>query len=250
MSIELRPKGEAKAAATAGKMIGESEKAKREQAIALEKMQRASQLKAQQMAMDWESEKMLMRSQQEFGVEMRAREWEAEKMAMASQLDFQADEKDRQERIDTQKTILMALDKDTVHSEEAKAPYRAQAEMNLEIAKAGGTGSAPLIREKEGDLFSLLGQDTPTPEPIKGVETVINPKTKEPIYVPENQPFVTVRHPTLGLKKVRREQLQEALADGAIYVPQQNIPEKSKGVFRNLPTGMRALGGSFGGINY
>lgn len=160
MPIVKRQPGEAKAAATAGKVIGEAEKAKRQQAIALEREQRSSQLAAQKRAMDWEAEKMAMRSQQDFQQELadkqwefekfnRAKQWDIEKMEMRSRLDFEQEEKGRQKRIDSEDAKILALDRAEetgTHSKEALAPYRAQAEMNKEIAKAGGTRTAPLIR--------------------------------------------------------------------------------------------------------
>jgi hypothetical protein len=149
MPIEKRQPGEAKAAATAGKIIGEAEKAKRDQAIALEREQRAAQLNAQKMAMEWESQKMLMRSQQEFGKEMRAKEWEVEKMSIRSRLDFEQEEKNRQTKIDGITTSILALDKAVEsgrYTEAAVAPYRSKYETDLEIAKAGGTKTSPFIR--------------------------------------------------------------------------------------------------------
>jgi hypothetical protein len=110
MGIEIRQPGEAKAAATAGTMIGRAERAKEERARTEREQEQATQMafqeRARQVAMDWELQKMVLNSQQDFAQEQRlrqvelekearAREWEYEKMELASRIDFEQSEKER-----------------------------------------------------------------------------------------------------------------------------------------------------------
>jgi hypothetical protein len=124
MAIEIRQPGAAKAAAQAGTIIGKGKRAEKEQVIAEQRRQQQVNIKArraaEERAMQWELEKMEMRSQQEFQQELaakqweyerfnRAKAWEIEKMEMASRMDFQREEQDRQtklSRIDTQKAAI------------------------------------------------------------------------------------------------------------------------------------------------
>jgi hypothetical protein len=111
MGIKITQPGEAAAAAKAGSMIGAGKRAEKEQARAEREQARADQIAAQQQArkaaLQWEQEKMLLNSQQDFAHEMRmrqaqldkearAQEWEVEKMEMASRLDFEQEERERQ----------------------------------------------------------------------------------------------------------------------------------------------------------
>jgi hypothetical protein len=110
MGIEIRPFGEAKAAAQAGTMIGKGKRAEEDRARAEREQARAQQIAAQQSArqaaLEWEQQKMLLNSQQDFAHEMRMRqaglekearaeEWQTEKMELASRMDFEQDEKER-----------------------------------------------------------------------------------------------------------------------------------------------------------
>ncbi len=115
MAIRKEQKGAARAAAAAGTVIGESQKAIREQAIAAQQASQQATLKAreasEQRAMQWEVDKMQFRSQQDFEQELRrnqfsydrenrAQEWDIEKAEIASRMDFERDEKERQTRLD------------------------------------------------------------------------------------------------------------------------------------------------------
>lgn len=135
MGIEIRQPGEAKAAAQAGKAIGKSEKAKREQSIKLqqeqEAMQIAAQQKARRAALEWEQQKMALNSQQDFAHEMRmrqarldaearAREWEVEKMELHSRMDFEQEEKERIHRKAEYTAGRDAIDKNEGLTDEQK----------------------------------------------------------------------------------------------------------------------------------
>lgn len=110
MAIRIEQPGAAKAAAAAGTAIGKGQRAKEDRASAERKQaqtaQRAAQQKTQQVAMDWELQKMQMRSQQEFEQELadkqwdyerfnRAKAWDIEKLELRSRMDFQQEEQER-----------------------------------------------------------------------------------------------------------------------------------------------------------
>jgi len=110
MAIRITQPGEAKAAATAGAMIGKGKRAEEDRARAEREQARAQQMAAQQAArqaaLEWEQQKMMLNSQQDFAHEMRmrqvgleaearAREWQVEKMELASRMDFEQEEKER-----------------------------------------------------------------------------------------------------------------------------------------------------------
>jgi hypothetical protein len=106
MGIEIRPSGEAAAYASAGQIIGAGQRAEEERARADEQAARNQQLQAQDMARQWEVQKMLLNSQQDFSHEQRMRqveldkearshEWELQKAEIASRMDFEQQEKER-----------------------------------------------------------------------------------------------------------------------------------------------------------
>jgi multidrug efflux pump subunit AcrA (membrane-fusion protein) len=110
MPIRIEQPGAAKAAAQAGIAIGRGKRAEEERARAEREQARAQQIAAQQAArkaaIEWEQQKMLLNSQQDFAHEMRirqagldaearSREWQVEKMELASRIDFEQDEKER-----------------------------------------------------------------------------------------------------------------------------------------------------------
>lgn len=116
MPIVKRQPGEAAAAAKAGAMIGAGKRKEKEQARAEREQARGEQIAAQQSArkaaIEWEQQKMLLNSQQDFAHEMRirqagldkearAQEWQTEKMELASRFDFEQDEKERIRRTAT-----------------------------------------------------------------------------------------------------------------------------------------------------
>lgn len=110
MPIRIEQPGAAKAAAKAGVAIGKGKRAEEDRARAEREQARAQQVAAQQSArkaaLEWEQQKMLFNSQQDFAHEMRmkqsqlekearAEEWQVEKMELASRMDFEQDEKER-----------------------------------------------------------------------------------------------------------------------------------------------------------
>lgn len=110
MAIKITQPGEAKAAAQAGIAVGKAKGAEREEARAEREQARGEQIAARQAArkaaLEWEQQKMLLNSQQDFAHEMRmrqaqldkearAQEWQVEKMELASRIDFEQDEKER-----------------------------------------------------------------------------------------------------------------------------------------------------------
>lgn len=127
MGIELRPKGEAKAAATAGTIIGQAQKA----------------------AEQWELQKAVMRSQQAFQQELRLRqvqldakaramEWELEKMELASRLDFQQKERARQMEMSKYQTLADTLQKEI--DKGTTEPTNPQIQERLAFYKAKAAG--------------------------------------------------------------------------------------------------------------
>lgn len=241
MGIKITQPGEAAAAAKTGTIIGKGKRAEEERARAEREQARAQQVQAQQAArkaaLEWEQQKMAMRSQQDFQQELaakqwdyekfnRAKAWEIEKMETASRLDFQQEEKERAEKQAKTAAGVKAIRESTdIYPDQAA---KDKAEFDFVFKQEQGHYPPRQLQGKQS-ILSLLGdEETPTPEPVKGIKTFTDPKTQEPIYVPENQPFVTVRHPTLGIKKIRVEQLQEALAEGSIYVPNaaRNIKDR------------------------
>ena len=123
MAIEIRPSGEPAAIAQAGLTIGQGERAKEERARADEKAQMAAQDRARQMAMEWDAQKMLLNSQQDFAheqrlhqsdleAEARAKEWEVQKMELRSQMDFQREEQERQQKLTRIDNALMTIEKE------------------------------------------------------------------------------------------------------------------------------------------
>lgn len=110
MPIELRQPGESALYAGAGQIIGKAERAKEERARTERQQEQSQQIAAQQaarqMAQEWEIQKMLLNSQQDFAHEQRlrqadldgearAKEWEYEKMELRSRFDLEQDEKER-----------------------------------------------------------------------------------------------------------------------------------------------------------
>jgi hypothetical protein len=228
MAIRREQPGAAKAAAKAGLTIGKGKRAEEDRARVEREQARAQQRAAQQAAMEWEATKMRMRSEQDFQQELsekqwdyekfnRAKAWDIEKMEIASRNDFQQEEQDRSEKMAKTAAGLKAIDES--NNIYATPEDKEKAKEEFKFKQEQGFYPPRQLQSKQNILSLLGGKETPTTETVKGIEIVINPITKEPVYIPEGQAFVTVQHPTLGLKKIRREQLQEALAEGSIYIP-------------------------------
>lgn len=126
MGIRREQPGAAKAAAAAGTAIGTGEKAIRQQAeaatIKRQQMQIKAREQAEQRAMQWETDKMQLRSQQEFEQELRtrqydldrfnrAKEWDIEKMELRSRMDFEQEEQERVREIGRVDAKILAVKK-------------------------------------------------------------------------------------------------------------------------------------------
>ena len=86
-------------------------------------LQEEASIRARKMAQEWESQKMLLNSQQDFAheqrlhqsdleAEARAKEWEVQKMELRSQMDFQREEQERQQKLTRIDNALMTIDKE------------------------------------------------------------------------------------------------------------------------------------------
>jgi len=189
VAIRIEQPGAAKAAAQAGAIIGKGKRAEEERARAEREQARAQQIAAQQAArqaaLDWERQKMLLNSQQDFAHEMRmrqagleaearAREWQVEKMEIASRMDFEQEEKERLRIKAEYAAGRDALDK---KKEEMPAGEYERALFRLDSiyapkgvdAAVEGLGFDTSTGKK--GLFNLGGQAPPPP----GVPTVDNP---------------------------------------------------------------------------
>lgn len=164
MPIEIRSEKEPQAAAQAGSIIGTAKKA----------------------ATEWELQKAIMRSQQEFQQELRlrqvqleaqarAREWELEKMEMVSRIDFQQKEQARQLEMQRNQvmydTLKQQIDKGIVGPEDSNWPqiqnrlmyYQAKAQGADAPASLYSTPSSvmkPKVKEAEARKFlgNIFGQ--------------------------------------------------------------------------------------------
>jgi len=162
MSITIRPTGEAQAAAQAGKQIGQAEAAKRQQEIAF-------QQQAQEAAKQWELQKMLLNSQQEFAheqrmrqvqleAEARAHEWEIQKMEIRSKMDFEQSEKERQQKIasiNAQLTQLDKAEKSGMFDKDLMANTRLELELEKANAVAGNQANTTQIPSKARNQMTL-----------------------------------------------------------------------------------------------
>jgi hypothetical protein len=176
MGIQIRQPGDAAAAAKAGTAIGQAQKRERaeEEAFALQRQQMAinAQRAATERAMEFELQKMEMRSQQAFMHEMRleqaeldkearAREWAVEKMEMASRLDFEREEKDRQLKMDRITNQLDRLDKevDEGRLDPNNTAYKSKKfnlEAQLSAADAGISMPGFVKEPKPDDNFGVM----------------------------------------------------------------------------------------------
>jgi len=146
MSIEIRPSGEAQSQALAGEIIGKGKARERFAEDVRIANARAAQEAMQQKAMDWEAQKMQMRSAQEFAQELRlgqarlnaearAKEWEVEKMEMISQADFAQEERVRTEkygRFSDTMTYIDDLEQQGIYSKEQIADMKFRAALPYE----------------------------------------------------------------------------------------------------------------------
>jgi hypothetical protein len=126
MGIERRQPGAAKAAATAGVVIGKAGREKEDRARVERQQARAdaeaAQKKARQVAMDWELQKLTITSQRAFERELRvedyrllaedrAAEGAIERIEFSKDLDFQYKEKERTRKISEFDNQITAMNK-------------------------------------------------------------------------------------------------------------------------------------------
>ena len=228
MGIRREQPGAAKAAAQAGTVIGKAKRAEEDRARAEREQARAQQIAAQQSArqaaLDWEQQKMLLNSQQDFAHEMRmrqtrldaearAREWEVEKMEMASRMDFEQGERERLRRIATYNAGKEAIDnnegltdvqKDTAHF------YLSSRFYDVPEA-AAGLGLRPQTTDETASAIRmLLSGDTPTPTGI-----TVPPSQG----IPELKPgHVVVRDNKGNLGQLPIDRAEEAVAEGGFTI--------------------------------
>jgi hypothetical protein len=175
MPIEIRQTGEVEAAAAAGIAIGQAERAKEERARAEREAEQAAQARAQQVAREWDLQKMMLNSQQDFAheqrlqqtrldAEARSEEWQVEKMEMASRLDFEAEERERQreygEFLNTDKYIRDKVTSGEWSEEKAEGPFFMNAYQHSkldkpEIAERLG-GSPEYVQKLQGGQPTTL----------------------------------------------------------------------------------------------
>ena len=136
MGIRKEQPGAAKAAAQAGLAIGKGKRAEEDRARTEREQARAQQIavqqSARQAALEWEQQKMLLNSQQDFAHEMRMRqaqldkearaeEWQTEKMELVSKFDFEQEEKERIRRTATYNAGKESIDDNEGLTDEQKA---------------------------------------------------------------------------------------------------------------------------------
>jgi len=136
-------------------------------------------------AKDWEMQKMLMNSQQDFAHEMRlrqaeldrearAQEWFNEKMELASRMDFENSEKERLRRKSIFNSGIETIDKNEGLSDLQRDTAKFMlATKYTDIEEAGQYLGLKPQKQNTG-LFNLGGQETQQPLPY-GVSTDANP---------------------------------------------------------------------------
>jgi len=175
MGIRLEQPGAAKAAATAGAMIGKGKRAEEDRVRAEREQARADQMAAQQsarkVAMEWEQQKMMLNSQQDFAHEMRmrqagldaearSREWEVEKMELHSKFDFEQDEKERLRRKAEYTAGRDSIDKNEGLTDEQKNTANFLLSTKYSDLSEAATGLGLKPESKKGLFDFGLGSDT------------------------------------------------------------------------------------------
>lgn len=180
MAIEIRQQGEPELYAKAGVAIGQAERAKEERARADRAAEQAAQDRARQAAQEWDLQKMLLNSQQDFAHqqrlhqsdldgEARAKEWEVQKMELRSQMDFQQDEQERTKNIQSITNQLTTLDKFKDQIDPGQYTDKLfELQTSLDNAKAGGSVTAGRLPPggKEGIISRLDRAGKEVTEPV------------------------------------------------------------------------------------
>jgi hypothetical protein len=164
MPIEIRQQNEAELYARAGAAIGAAQKAQKEQEMAFQREQTLLDIQERrrqdQASRDWELQKMLLRSQQDFAQEQRlkqvqleararSQEWEVEKMEINSKIDFEKEIQDRQKKINSTSSLLEAVKKARDSGKYPNEQLDAlELKYNMELAaiKSGVEINAPFLQ--------------------------------------------------------------------------------------------------------
>lgn len=252
MSIEIRQKGEAQAAAKSGAMIGD----------------------ARRRAIEWEMMKAEMRSRQDFEQELReqqykydainrARDWEIEKMEIASRMDFEQREQERIRRTAEFNAGIETIDKDDGRTDEWKdvakfrlaskysdvegaAPYlglsdkKQESALDQYIAQAMGRGGQATVQAGGGlaqpdEMYVIDPQGNPAI--IKTSDWRSGEATKEGYTLAPGQaqpelPLKTMQTGMGELEQIGARQMKESVAKYGITPPFWAIDEwlKQKGL--------------------
>jgi len=229
VGIEIRPSGEAKASAAAGTTIGKAkarETAREEARRAQEMSFRQQQAQA---AREWELQKMLMNSQQDFAHEMRmkqadlegearSKEWEIEKMELHSKFDFEQDEKER-----LRKKAMLSSGMETIDNSDAPdgEKDRARFQLKMKFLDVGGYEDVLGLERRTGDneladvLKGILGE-TATPSESPPPEILQQD-------IPEIKPgYVLVKDAGGNYGQLPADKVEEAVAEGGYTLVNEN----------------------------
>jgi len=194
MAIEIRPTGEAAATAAAGRTIGKAKAKEAQRAEAQRAQEMAFRQQQVQAAREWEMQKMLMNSQQDFAHEMRMRqadldkearaeEWQTEKMELASRLDFEQEEKERLRR-----TAEYTAGRDNINDNQNLTSGRQdQANFLLSMKYADVPEASAGLGLKPGGRPGLFDFGKETPPAVSGAATVDNPLGRNIENIPVSQ---------------------------------------------------------------
>ena len=217
MGIRITQPGQAKAAAKTGAIVGKGKRAEEDRARAEREQVRAQQMAAQQQArqaaLEWEQQKMMLNSQQDFAHEMRmrqagleaearAQEWQVEKMELASRMDFEQDE---QERLRHKAEYVAG--RDTLDKKKDEMPdgeyERASFELASIYAPKGVTEAVDKIGYKEE-------KQSPNIQRRKELEAVVGPEFGRAMSLQELEEEV-------GIDGLSTEELTELGLDPADF---------------------------------
>lgn len=236
MAVTIKQKGAGELEARTAKAIGESVTARRDQERAerqeAQALQLETQKKAREAAMEFELEKMQMRSQQEFQQELterqweyekynRAKAWEIEKMETVSRLDFEKREKERATKeAKTAAGVQAIKDSDNIYpSQEAKDKavfdFVFKQEQGYYPPKQEQGQRPPSATRQKGEIEAQFELEGYTPEDL--TEIGLDPKD-----------FPNVGRESQGLPRPTTQEEYDMVAPGAKYEDSSgNIRTKS-----------------------
>ena len=137
-------------------------------------------------AKDWERQKMLMNSQQDFAHEMRmrqaeldrearAQEWFNEKLELVSRLDFEQEEKERQRKKSIFNSGIDTIDKNEGLSDSQKDIAKFMLASKYTDTEEAGQYLGLKPQTQKTGLFNLGGEEASMPTGVPGVPTADNP---------------------------------------------------------------------------